>query len=102
MEADASDKVAGGLCLWRGKEIENAALFNNMAVFNNSHAVGNALNNFHLMSNYDDGNMQFSVNVLKQVKDGFYCFRIQSAGCFIGKKISGLDTMARAIPTRCF
>ena len=29
--ADASDKVAGGLCLWRGKEIENAALFNNMA-----------------------------------------------------------------------
>ena len=45
----------------------------------------------HLMSNHDDGNMQFSVNVLKRVKDGFYCFGSRALVASSERRISGYD-----------
>jgi len=69
-----------------GEEVYYGTLFDNFTLFNDCHLFGDFFNNFHLVSNHDNGNAHFFIDILQKLENGFYRFRVQGTGGFIGKE----------------
>lgn len=59
-------------------------------MFDDCDAFADFLDDFHLMSNHDDCDIQLLIDVFQKLEDGFYSFRIKCACRFIRKQYRGV------------
>ena len=83
---DGTDETARRFRLRRGEEVDDGAFFDDFSFFDDGDAVGDLLDDFHLVGNQNDGDAEFFIDVFQKLENGFHGFRVEGRGRFVGEK----------------